>query len=200
MSIEQLIALTLFAVVSLFTPGPNNFMLMTSGANFGFKKSLPHLFGVNFGFAFMVVLVGVGLMGLFDAVPASYTLLKYLSMAYLFFLAYKIALSKPMLDDIESSVGAMTFFQAVAFQWVNPKAWTMALSSISVYAPTRSIVAVLIVGSVFAVFGFFSSTTWVLIGRQIQSLLTNMTRVRVFNGTMAFLLVASMMPILLNQA
>jgi len=91
MSIEILIALALFAFASSISPGPNNLMLMSSGANFGFRKSLPHMLGVGLGFSLMVALVGIGIMQVFDFFPASYLILKWASVVYLFYLAYKVS-------------------------------------------------------------------------------------------------------------
>ena len=104
-------------------------MLMASGANFGLVRTIPHMFGVALGFVAMVVLVGLGLIGLFDAVPISYTILKVMSIAYLLYLAWKIANAAPP-DGAKAEAKPLTFVQAAAFQWVNPKAWTMALSAI----------------------------------------------------------------------
>ena len=96
MSHDLLTALVVFAFVSSITPGPNNLMLMASGANFGFLRTLPHMLGVGLGFVFMVVLVGAGLVQVFDAYPVSYTVLRIVSVAYLLWLAWKIAHAAPM--------------------------------------------------------------------------------------------------------
>ena len=147
MNLEFLTALILFCFVSSVTPGPNNLMLMASGANFGFRRSVPHMLGISIGFTLMVALVGLGLMQVFDAIPASYTILKVFSAAYLLWLAWKIAnAGRP--QGSQTGARPMTFLQAAAFQWVNPKAWTMALSAITLYAPTREWATVLLVALV----------------------------------------------------
>ncbi|WP_424942256.1 LysE family translocator [Aliiroseovarius crassostreae] len=184
-----------FAFVSSITPGPNNLMLMSSGANFGFHRTIPHMLGIGIGFTVMIVLVGAGLMQVFDAVPVSYLVLKVLSVAYLLWLAWKIARAG---EPGRGSAGArpMTFLQAAAFQWVNPKAWAMALTAISVYAPDRSLQAVLLVAVIFGAVNLPSVSTWTLLGQQIRRVLTNPTRLTAFNITMAALLVASLYPVL----
>jgi threonine/homoserine/homoserine lactone efflux protein len=91
MTYEILTALTLFAFVSSITPGPNNLMLMASGANFGFRKSVPHMLGIGIGFTIMIILVGLGLIQIFDAYPISHTILKVGSVVYLLYLAWKVA-------------------------------------------------------------------------------------------------------------
>ncbi|WP_082378991.1 LysE family translocator [Pseudoalteromonas porphyrae] len=138
MNIELLSALALFALVSSVTPGPNNLMLMNSGANFGFRRTLPHLLGVTIGFVIMLVLVGLGVMQLFDVFPLSYQLLKVLCIAYLLYLAYKIASNKTPVGAENGDTKPFTFVQAALFQWVNPKAWTMALSAVRGYTQATS--------------------------------------------------------------
>ncbi|WP_166423430.1 LysE family translocator [Paraglaciecola sp. 20A4] len=197
MTFEILSALILFAFVSSITPGPNNLMLMASGANYGVKRTLPHMLGVASGFTLMVVLVGLGIMQLFDLFPITYHILKIVSVSYLLYLAYKIATSSTTSTDKSGNAKPMTFLQAVMFQWVNPKAWTMALTAISVYAPSKSAMAVLMVAGVFGSVNLPCISGWTVLGQKIQSLLTNNKRLRVFNYTMAGLLVASMYPVFL---
>ena len=197
MTFEILTALMLFALVSSITPGPNNLMLMASGANFGIKRSLPHMFGVSLGFTLMVVLVGLGIMQLFDAFPISYQILKVLSVAYLLYLAYKIATSAKATKGVKGDAKPMTFIQAVMFQWVNPKAWTMALTAISVYAPIKSVIAVVMVACVFAAVNFPCISGWTILGQKIQVFLTQEKRRKIFNFTMAGLLVLSLYPVFL---
>src|SRR5689334_18374639 len=134
MSTTLLLSFLTFALVSSITPGPNNVMLMASGANFGVRPTLPHLAGVSLGFAAMVILVGLGLAGVFTAAPWLYEILRWVGAAYLLFFAYKIATSKG-LGSAETKGRPVTFWQAVAFQWVNPKAWSMILSAVTTFAP-----------------------------------------------------------------
>jgi threonine/homoserine/homoserine lactone efflux protein len=198
MNVEILTALAIFAFVSSITPGPNNLMLMNSGANFGFKQTLPHALGVGIGFTIMVALVGLGIMQLFDIFPISYQILKVLSVVYLLYLAGKIAMSNSSIEAGDSNAKPFTFVQAAMFQWVNPKAWTMALTAISVYAPTKSLSAVLLVSLVFGLVNFPCISGWVVVGQKMQVFLTNKKRLRIFNGSMAALLVFSLYPVLLN--
>ncbi len=194
MTYELLTALAAFALVTSITPGPNNLMLMASGANFGFRRTLPHMFGVGLGFVFMVVLVGVGLIQLFDAYPLSYTVLKLLSVAYLVFLAWKIATAAPA-DGAKTTGKPFTFLQAALFQWVNPKAWAMALTAVSVYTPTQSLATITLVAVIFGAINLPSVGSWTLLGQQMQRLLTSPRRLRIFNVSMAMLLVASLYPV-----
>jgi threonine/homoserine/homoserine lactone efflux protein len=199
MTYEIVLGLTVFALVSSLTPGPNNLMLMASGANFGFRRSLPHMLGVSLGFTVMVLLVGIGLVQVFEAFPLSYTLLKVVSLAYLLYLAWKIATAAPAGNDADKAGTPMTFIQAALFQWVNPKAWTMALTAVSVYSPSHSLTAVAFVAGVFGAVNFPCIGVWTTMGQQLQRILTNPMRLRAFNVCMALLLVGSLYPVLVPQ-
>ncbi|MEX0304948.1 MAG: LysE family translocator [Leisingera sp.] len=198
MTYELLTALALFAFVSSITPGPNNLMLMASGANFGFRRTIPHMLGVALGFVFMVLLVGAGLVQVFDAFPVSYTVLKAVSVVYLLWLAWKIANAAPV--EAKGEAGTpMTFLQAAAFQWVNPKAWAMALTAISAYTPDQTLTAILLVGVIFGAINLPSVGSWTVLGQQMARFLTSRRRLTLFNWTMAVLLVASLYPVIWPQ-
>jgi len=199
MTFSVFLAFAAFCFVSSATPGPNNLMLMSSGANFGVRRTLPHWLGIGFGFTAMTILVGLGLMNVFDTYPAVYTALKILSIAFLLYLAWKIAHAAP-LGKTSAGGKPMTFLQAVAFQWVNPKAWAMALTAISVYAPSQSIKAVVITALIFGAINLPSCSIWMFIGRQIHRVLTDPMRMRIFNISMAVLLLGSLYPILMSAS
>ncbi|WP_394174857.1 LysE family translocator [Thalassotalea litorea] len=204
MTAEMYAALALFCFVSSITPGPNNLMLMSSGATFGFRRTLPHMLGVGIGFVVMVILVGIGLMQLFDLFPVSYQILKVISVVYLLYLAYKIAHSSDPVKTSENQNDGtqqptpITFLQAAAFQWVNPKAWTMALTAISVYAPSQQFHSVLLVAVIFGAINLPCVSSWTLLGQELQRVLTNQQRLQRFNWTMAALLVLSLYPVVIS--
>ncbi len=195
MSFAILTALLGFAFVATVTPGPNNLMLMASGANFGFRRTLPHMLGIVGGVSVMAFLVGAGLMALFDILPALNLVLKVVSVGYLLWLAFKIATAAPV-EERDADSSPMTFLQAATFQWVNPKAWAMCLSAITLYAPDRSLLSVAIVAGAFALVSFPAISVWAWLGTVVRQWLSNATRLRVFNITMAALLVASLYPVL----
>lgn len=195
MASDVFLALVAFAFVSSITPGPNNLMLMASGANFGFRRTVPHMLGIGIGFGVMIVLVGLGLVRIFDAFPVTHLILTIVGILYLLWLAWKIAhASAP--DSARAGARPFTFIQAALFQWVNPKAWQMALTAITLYAPDRSAVAILWVGLVFAIINLPSVSTWTVLGQQMQRILSSPARLRAFNRSMAALLVASLVPVL----
>jgi len=204
MTYDLILALAGFAFVSSITPGPNNLMLMTSGANFGFARTIPHLLGVSVGFMAMVLVVRAGLAQVFAAVPALHTVLKVVSAVYLLFLAWKIATSPPPNTAGASRASPMTFLQAAAFQWVNPKAWTMALTALSVYAPTGpeglTALTLVVIAVVFGAINLPSVGVWTAIGTQLRRVLSSPGAFKVFNGVMAALLVASLIPVVFAGA
>lgn len=195
MTFEIFTALATFAFVTVITPGPNNLMLMASGANFGFARTIPHMLGIGLGFPAMVALVGLGVMQVFDLWPLSHTILKIASVAYLLYLAWKIANAAPP-GQARAEGRPLTFLQSAAFQWVNPKAWSMALSAITLYATGRDLTAIAWVAGTYVVLSLISTTSWTVLGQQMRRLLKNPLRLRVFNWIMAALLVATLIPVL----
>ena len=195
MDFETLTALALFAFVSSSTPGPNNLMLMASGANFGFIRSIPHMLGISIGFMVMLFALGAGLVQIFDHFPVIYDVLKIASVIYMLWLAWKIANAAPITKNAQAGA-PMTFLQAAAFQWVNPKAWAMALTAITVYVGDASLLWLGVGALIFAVVNLPSVSMWTFAGQQMQRFLTNPRRLRAYNWTMAALLIASLYPVL----
>ncbi|MCH4579552.1 LysE family translocator [Achromobacter xylosoxidans] len=197
-SLSLLGPLALFALVSSITPGPNNVMLAASGLNFGFRRSMPHLLGVNLGFTLMIFLVGIGLGSVFQQAPVLYTVLKYVGAAYLLYLAWKIANSGGVEEGAVRGK-PMTFLQAAAFQWVNPKAWVMAVGIIATYTPQAGFFANLVIATlVCGLVNLPSIGIWVTFGTALRRVLHKPWAIRAFNITMALLLVASLYPVALE--
>lgn len=194
MTAAILAALLGFAFVTTVTPGPNNLMLMASGANFGFRRTVPHMLGIAGGVSLMALLVGLGLMALFEAVPLLGTVLKVVSVLYLLWLAFRIATAAPI-EDRAAHARPMTLMQAAAFQWVNPKAWAMCLSAITIYAPDRTLPSVVLVALAFALVSLPAISVWAWLGTVIRQWLSSKRRLQIFNLTMASLLILSLYPL-----
>lgn len=196
LAVDLFWALLLFVGVTLITPGPNNTMLMTTGLNFGFRRGQPHLWGVALGFGLMVLAVGLGLGAVFQAYPLAYAVLKYVGAAYLLYLAWQIATA----GEVEEGAARgrpITFMEAAAFQWLNPKGWVMAVGAVSTYAAVAAFpFNMLLMAFLFGSLGILSSATWLGFGTGLKRLLTSPAAVRAVNITMALLLVASLWPIL----
>jgi len=194
---DLLLAFVAFAFVTAVTPGPNNVMMLASGVNFGFFRSIPHMLGIAFGFAIMVAAVGVGLGGLFGAYPVLYDFLRWVGAAYLLYLAWGIARSGAPTKAGGAGDRPLGFVGAAAFQWVNPKAWVMALGAVTAYVPQDGYFRnVLVVAAVFGLVVVPSVGVWAGFGTALRRFLESPRRVRAFNVFMALLLVLSLYPIL----
>ncbi|RMV96533.1 Amino acid transporter LysE [Pseudomonas caricapapayae] len=200
LSFDLLLAFTLFAFVTSITPGPNNMMLLASGVNFGFSRTLPHMLGISIGFFVLVLAVGFGLGSVFKAWPVLYTILRYVGAAYLLYLAWKIATSKPASDEVDSQGKPLGFMSAALFQWVNPKAWIMAIGAISTYTPMQGyFYNVVVISAVFALINLPSVGIWAGFGSLLRNVLRDPLGLRLFNGVMALLLVASLYPLFVEH-
>jgi len=196
MTPDLLLAFVLFAFATAGTPGPNNMMLLASGANFGFRRTILHILGISVGLAVMVVAMGLGLSGLFRTVPVLHDILKWAGAAYMLWLAWKIATATGVTDRSTGS-RPMSFLQAAGFQWLNPKAWAMALGAVTTYTPEGSgALAVLVVAGTFMLVGAPCSAAWAGFGQGLRPFLDRPGALRAFNLTMAVLLVASLYPLL----
>jgi threonine/homoserine/homoserine lactone efflux protein len=195
MTLGLVIAIVAFAFVSSITPGPNNMMLMASGANFGVRRTLPHMAGVSVGFGIMVLVVGLGLAGVVMTQPWLFGSLRWVGAAYLLYLAYKIATADG-LGSKGSATRPMTFLQAAAFQWVNPKAWAIALGAVTTYATKdRLILDVAIITFLISVVNAPCISLWAVFGVAMKHILNRPASLRAFNICMALLLVASLYPL-----
>lgn len=194
MTAEHWLAIALFAFASSITPGPNNMMLLASGVNFGFRRTLPHMLGVALGFSFMLIAVGQGLSELFERIPFLFSLLRIVGIAYLIYLAWGIA--RTASDPIEGGneqAQPMSFWGAVAFQWVNPKAWIMALSLYTTYLPSASpLTQRLAAAGLFTILNLPSVAAWAAFGAFLRPWLASVVVRRRFNYLMAALLLGSL--------
>lgn len=196
MSVDTLLALVLFAFATSITPGPNNMMLFASGVNFGFRRTVPHMLGIGAGFLSLLIGVGMGLGAVLHAYPPAFIALKVAGGLYLLWIAWRIGTSRSM-GEGEAKARPMTFLGAAAFQWVNPKAWVMAVTAMAVYPnPEHYALTVAIVALVFAAVNVPSVSTWAGFGSALREWLSVPVRLKWFNITMAVLLVLSLWPML----
>lgn len=197
LSLDLLLGFALFALVTSITPGPNNTMLLASGVNFGFNRTIPHMLGITCGFFILVLAVGFGLGAVFQSYPVLYNVLRVVGAAYLLYLAWKIAHSGPVSDSADGQAKPISYLGAAAFQWVNPKAWIMAIGAISTYTPLQGYFTnVIVIAGVFALINLPSVGVWVVCGSLLRNVLRDRRWLRLFNWGMALLLVASLYPML----
>ncbi|MEO4017461.1 LysE family translocator [Pseudomonas rossensis] len=200
LSLDLLLGFALFALVTSITPGPNNTMLLASGVNFGFNRTIPHMLGITCGFFVLVVAVGFGLGAVFQTYPLLYSVLRYVGAAYLLYLAWKIAQSGPVSESEKGESKPTSYLGAAAFQWVNPKAWIMAIGAISTYTPMQGYFTnVIVIAAVFALINLPSVSVWAGCGTLLRNVLKDRRWLRLFNWGMALLLVASLYPLLLES-
>ncbi|WP_045836620.1 LysE family translocator [Hyphomicrobium sp. 99] len=196
MSLHLYLSLLTFVFVSAMTPGPNNTMLLTSGVNFGFDRTRPHVLGVTIGFTIMIVAVALGIGRVFTAFPTVFSALRIVSIGYLLWLAWRIATAGTSDPVVTDKARPMTFLEAALFQWVNPKGWMVALSVAANYVSPENLWAdVLVLAATFLTVSLISATSWAFFGTSLRPLLADQQRVRIFNVAMAVALVASLWPI-----
>jgi threonine/homoserine/homoserine lactone efflux protein len=197
MNSEVLFALAAYAFVTSITPGPNNFMLLSSGVNFGFVRSIPHMLGIGIGFVVLLLAVGFGLGAVLTTFPALHTGLKIVGGAYLLYLAWRIAMSRSVESGGDGSAQPMTFLQAAAFQWVNPKAWVMAVTAMAVFSnPENPFLSVILIAVVFGIINLPCVSSWAGFGMALRGFLSDPVRLKWFNISMGVLLAATLWPML----
>lgn len=195
----DVIALITLAFVSSITPGPNNLMLLASGMNHGVRRSIPHVAGVSIGFSFLLFVIALGLGKVFERYSAIELGLKLAGAAYLSYLAWKIFNTSAVAENEHSDEPPMTFLQAVAFQWVNPKAWVMGTTATSTLLNTDVSV---IAGAATLTAGFWvvnlpCISTWMFSGAFAARWVNAPTKVRRINRTLGVLLAATVVLLLL---
>lgn len=197
MTLDAFLALLVYAFVTSITPGPNNFMLLASGVNFGFAKTIPHMLGISIGFLVLLLAVGFGLGAVLTAFPALHTGLKIAGGVYLLYLAWKIAMSRSLSGKGEANARPMRFIDAAAFQWVNPKAWVMAITAMAGYAiPEHPFLSVALISIAFTVVNLPSVSVWAGFGMALRGYLSDPVRLKWFNIAMGVLLAATLWPML----
>lgn len=196
---DYLYAMVLFAVSASVTPGPNNIMVMTSGLNFGVKKSLPLLTGICVGFTVMLLLIGLGFSQLFILFPQLHFIIKCIGVLYLLYLAYLIASTASDLDS-DKQHQPFSFMKGVLFQWVNAKAWVVATGAIAAFTTvgTNFFSQNMMIASTFFVVSFPCVGVWLLFGSLLKNALNSAKSRLIFNFTMAGLLVVSVIPVVME--
>lgn len=195
---EILLSVLLFALVSTVTPGPNNIMIMTSGVNFGVWRTLPHYLGICIGFPAMVIAISLGLGKVFEALPQLHLVIKVLGIGYLLYLAWRIATTATEIDG-EKTSRPLSFWQAAAFQWVNPKAWVMAVGALATFTTVSSgevLQQSFWIGLAFLLVSVPCVGSWMIGGAGLRRLLHKPLYRRMFNWTMGALLALSVIPML----
>jgi threonine/homoserine/homoserine lactone efflux protein len=191
---EKLLPFVLFAIVGSVTPGPNNMISTASGAAFGFVRTLPQMLGVSVGFPLMMVALGLGLGQIFLHLPWLHEVMRYAGAAFLLYLAWRIA-SSAGVEETEAGQ-PLTFVEAAIFQWLNPKAWTLALGALAAFTTPglgmgASLLEIGLLAALFGVIAFLALVIWCLFGVVIARALRNARRQKIFQLSLAALLAVS---------
>lgn len=196
---EIFIAVLFFAFSTTITPGPNNVMIMSSGMNYGIKASMPHFMGICLGFPLMVLLVGLGFGVVFDRYPNLHQLIKVLGVLYLLWLAWHIATAEPKAIK-KGEKKPFTFWQAALFQWVNAKAWVMASGAVAAFTTVQGspLLEVLAITLAFLLMAFPCVGVWLVFGSLLRKVLTQPIMQRLFNISMALILLLSIVPVIIE--
>lgn len=198
MPFDLVVAYAIFAFVGAATPGPNNFLLLASGIRAGFRATLPFVFGISLGFATLLGLVGAGLGQLFLRFPEAQLALKLLGTGYFLWLAWKIG-GAPVARERDDSRPLMGFWTGAAFQYVNPKAWLICITAVSLYLPAGSGYGALGLLVVLAIMvGMPANLAWAGAGQGMRRFIASPVYLRRFNLAMAILLVLSVIPVWLS--
>lgn len=194
---DYFFAVILFAISSSVTPGPNNIMIMTSGVNFGVKKSLPLLTGICIGFTVMLLLVGIGFGQIFELLPNLHLIIKCVGTLYLLYLAWLIATSVDTLAS-ETQAQPISFMKGALFQWINAKAWVVATGAIAAFTTvgTSFYSQNLTIALTFFIVSFPCVGIWLLFGSMLKKLLKDDKYRRYFNYAMSSLLILSVLPVI----
>lgn len=196
MNVDTLLALCVFAFVTSISPGPSNLMLLASGANFGFRRTLPQVLGITVGFKLLLLAVGLGLGALLAAMPVLEGGLKVAGGAYLLYLAWRIATSRGAIGSTQGGTRPISFWESALFQWINPKAWVVATTAMAVYTnPAAPFLSVALISLAFALVNLPSVSCWAGFGITLRGFLADPGRLRWFNAVMGLLLAATLLPL-----
>ena len=185
----QFLTLILFGIATSFTPGPNNIMASHSGFNFGFKKTIPLMLGVIFGWTAMLTVMASGLIVVFQKYVFLQSIIKILGSIFLIYLAYKIAFNST--THSENVKKPVNFFDTFLFQFINPKGVIVAMITVSTFIDVQNnyLRDALIVLTVYFFMAVFSVSSWCLLGKYLRNFATNENFIKKFNYTMSFLLI-----------
>lgn len=193
--VSLLVSVAVFGFVTSVTPGPNNTYLLTSGMNFGTKKSLGYINGIMLGLSVMFSAMYLGIGTLFDIYPDLQDWLKYIGFAYILYMAYGIIASQ--FTGAHEAVRQVGFLRSTIFQLVNPKAWIVVMTVVAAFIPEdATVVEGLSVLAVFLITTYPGAVIWAFFGEMMSGVLSKPLSRRIFNISAAILLVISMLPVL----
>lgn len=184
-----LIAMLTFSLAMSITPGPVNMIILSSGVNYGVKRTIPYVTGATVGFILLLLFIGFGFYQFIQVYPSFLNYLAVAGSLYIIYMGYKTATAKP---DITVNKGDVPkFHQGFLLQWINPKAWIACVSGVSIFSSSDSYEQFLIFSTIYFFVCYLSLAVWAVLGGKLSSLLNSPTRLRIFNMTMGLLLIVT---------
>lgn len=200
MSLTLYLAFVLYAFVTTVTPGPNNLLALSTGVNFGIKRTIPLVIGICFGFSIMFVLIALGMNQIFIRYPVIIPVLKILGSLYILYLAYLIARAGDLDQNKSSQLQPLGFWKGAFYQWINPKSWIVLIGAVTAYTNDMTTAGqIWFIGLLYGLIGIPCVMLWAVIGGKLSYFLTQGNRMKIFNRTMGLLLALSLIPIMSIQ-
>ncbi|RWS83759.1 LysE family translocator [Klebsiella michiganensis] len=184
-----ILAMFMFALTMSISPGPVNMVIISSGANHGFRKTLPFISGATTGFTLLLILVGFGFYVVIDKYPLFFNYLNIAGSAFIIYMGYKIAASAPELSLKKNDTPG--FVQGFLLQWLNPKAWIACASGVALFSEPATQTMLMVFIIIYFLVCYISLAAWAVLGNNVSILLNNAQRIRVFNVLMGVLLIVT---------
>lgn len=198
MELSLYFSFILYAFVTSITPGPNNLLVLSSGVNFGLKKTIPLVIGICFGFSIMFIVVALGVNQVFIRFPIVIPVLKVCGSLYILYLAYLIAQAGSIKNDNKIMLKSLGFWKGAIYQWINPKAWIVLMGAVTSYTYNMTeIIEIISIAALYMIVGFPCVLLWAVLGDKLAQFLIIGNRMQIFNRSMGLLLALSLIPILM---
>jgi threonine/homoserine/homoserine lactone efflux protein len=185
-----LLAMFLFSLAMSISPGPVNMIILSSGVNYGVKRTIPYVSGATVGFTLLLLFIGLGFFQFIKAYPFFLTYLAIGGSLYIIYIGYKIASEKPEIE-VKKKSNIPKFYEGFLLQWLNPKAWIACVSGVSIFSSAESYVPFLIFSGIYFLVCYASLAVWAIMGAKVSSLLSSHFRLRLFNLAMGILLIVT---------
>lgn len=191
-------AMFFFSLAMSISPGPVNMVIVSSGANYGIKRTMPYVSGATIGFTLLLLFIGLGFFQVINAYPAFLKYLAFGGSLFIMYIGYKIASSKPEIN-VNKEGSTPKFFEGFLLQWLNPKAWIACVSGASIFSSTESYAPFLTFTTIYFLVCYASLAVWAVLGDRVSILLNSHFRLRFFNFLMGFLLILTAGYLLYNN-
>ena len=184
-----LLAMFSFSLAMSISPGPVNMIILSSGINYGVKKTIPYVSGATIGFTLLLLFIGLGFLQLIQTYPFFLTYLAVGGSLFISYMGYKIASAEPQMEVVKTDIPK--FYEGFLLQWLNPKAWIACVSGVSIFSSVESYGPFLTFTGIYFLVCFASLAAWAVLGDRVSIFLNTAFRLRLFNVLMGSLLIAT---------